>query len=195
VSTSNARPYHHGDLSAALIAAATALLDEGGAGAVSLREAARRLGVSPAASYRHFADKETLLAAVATEGFKELGAMMAAASKDESAPLPAMGMTYVRFALARRGLFRLMYGPELTDREKYPELKSAADEAFGPLQREIGGGSGADRAALVNAVAAWALVHGLAMLFLNGVLPEALAESLTYAITSRPIKPSGSSER
>ena len=81
MSTSNRSSYHHGALRPALIAAARALLDEGGPEAVGLREAARRVGVSPTATYRHFKDKEALLAALAVEGFREFGAALAAVRK------------------------------------------------------------------------------------------------------------------
>ncbi len=128
--------YHHGHLRLALIAAARALLDEGGANAVGLREAARRVGVSPTATYRHFRDKEALLAAVAAEGFREFGAALAAAGR-ASEPLSAMGAAYVDFALARPGMFRLMFSPLMAKSEAHPELKAAADEAFAMLRRGV----------------------------------------------------------
>ena len=89
----------------------------------SLREAARRTGVSANATYRHFADKEALLAALATRGFVELAETLVEAAAQASDPMAAMGQAYVRFALARPGRFRLMFGPTIADRELYPELK------------------------------------------------------------------------
>src|ERR671929_1278117 len=133
MSTSPGRGYHHGALKTALLDAGEALLDEGGAGAVSLREAARRAGVSATAPYRHFADKEALLAALATRGFEQFGAAFEDAARDESDPLAAMGLAYVRFALARPGRFRLMFGPGISDRSRFPELQAAAARAFGRL--------------------------------------------------------------
>lgn len=183
MSTSKKQRYHHGDLRPALITAARTLVEENGVGAVSLREAARRVGVSAPAIYRHFANKDSLLAAVAAEGFRDLAAALAAASRSERDPLSAMGMAYVRFALSRRGVFRLMFGPELAKRADFPELKSAADQAFQWLK---GGAQARGRAAQdshLAAIAPWALVHGLAQLFLDGVLPEAQAETITAAIT------------
>jgi AcrR family transcriptional regulator len=184
MSTSKKLLYHHGQLRPALIAAAKTLLDKGGVGAVSLRETARRLGVSPTATYRHFADKESLLAAAAAEGFRELGAELAAASSTGTDPMSAMGMTYVRFALSRRGLFRLMFGPQLANRAKYPELESAADQAFSWLKTGAQDHAFPGQDSHLTAIAAWALVHGLAQLFLDGILPEEQAETLTHAITS-----------
>ena len=137
MSTSPSRAYHHGALKTALLDAADALLDEGGAGAVSLREAARRAGVSATAPYRHFADKEALLAALATRGFEQFGAALEDAARDESDPLAAMGLAYVRFALARPGRFRLMFGPGISDRSRYPELQAAAARAFEWLEAGV----------------------------------------------------------
>ncbi len=95
-----------------------------------------------------------------------------------------MGMAYVRFALSRRGVFRLMFGPELAKRANYPELKSAADQAFQWLQGGVQDRWRAAQNSQLAAIAAWALVHGLAHLFLDGVLPETQAEAMTEAITS-----------
>jgi AcrR family transcriptional regulator len=178
------RRYHHGDLRPALIAAARTLVEESGVGAVSLRETARRVGVSAPAIYRHFANKDSLLAAVAAEGFRDLGAALAAASRSERDPLSAMGMAYVRFALSRRGVFRLMFGPEMAKRASFPELKSAADQAFQWLQGGVQARGRVAQDSHLAAIAPWALVHGLAQLFLDGVLPETQAETITAAITA-----------
>jgi AcrR family transcriptional regulator len=184
--TSKKRRYHHGDLRPALIAAAIALVEESGVGAVSLRETARRVGVSAPAIYRHFANKDSLLAAVAAEGFRDLGVALAAASRSERDPLSAMGMAYVRFALSRRGVFRLMFGPELAKRANFPELKSAADQAFQWLKGGVQASRPAAQDSHLAAIAPWALVHGLAQLLLDGVLPETQAETITAAITAAP---------
>ncbi len=184
MSTSKKQRYHHGDLRPALIAAAIALVEESGVGAVSLRETARRVGVSAPAIYRHFANKDSLLAAVAAEGFRDLGAALAAASRSERDPLSAMGMAYVRFALSRRGVFRLMFGPELAKRANFPELTSAADQAFQWLKGGVQARGRAAQDSHLAAIAPWALVHGLAQLFLDGVLSETQAEAITEEITA-----------
>ena len=190
MSTSPGRGYHHGALKTALLDAADALLDEGGAGAVSLREAARRAGVSATAPYRHFADKEALLAALATRGFEQFGEALGEAAR-ESDPLAAMGLAYVRFALARPGRFRLMFGPGISDRGRYPELQAAAARAFERLEAGVRADPqksrepDAGRNVRVRAVAAWALVHGLAQLFLDGMLRDEDPEALVRAITRR----------
>ncbi len=164
--STSGRPYHHGDLRAALLDAADALLDEGGDGAVSLREVARRAGVSPTAAYRHFADKEALLAALALRGFEAFGAAMGAAvAQGAGAPHVARGRAYLRFALARPGRFRLMFGPLLARSPAHPDLLAASRQAFTALQANAGGRDAALRS--------WGMVHGLAHLLLDQAIPEA----------------------
>ena len=173
------RPYHHGALRSALVAEAVRLLAEGDPAALSLRELARRLGVSPAAPYRHFADKDALLAAVAQEGFERLSVELeAAAEAHPDAPLRQLtdtGWAYVRFALAQPQYFQVMFGRAATPPSKYPQLLTAGQSAFGILQRVIDGGQRAGQVGAGDphalAVAAWTQVHGLATLLLEGQLP------------------------
>jgi AcrR family transcriptional regulator len=191
-STSDAsrdRPYHHGSLPQALVAEAVLVLAEGNPNALSLRELARRLGVSPAAPYRHFADKEALLAAVAQQGFELLSAELdniAGVHPDEPVrQLADLGWAYVRFALRQPQYFQVMFGRAATPQTMYPQLFAAGQSAFGILQRVIEGGqrSGAVAAGESRelAVAAWSQVHGLATLLLEGQLlleDESAAEAL-----------------
>jgi AcrR family transcriptional regulator len=181
------RPYRHGNLPNAMRAAARAILDEAGPDAVGLRETARRVGVSATAAYRHFTSKEDLLASVAAEGFRELTASMetAAAGPD---PRIGVGLAYVEFALQKRGLFRLMFGPILVERTKYPLLNQAAGDAFDILQRAA---RPDDRQENPAAMAAWSLVHGLSGLLIDGLVPEERArglaeEVLVWAGTAKP---------
>ena len=185
--------YHHGHLRPAHIAAARALLDAGGPDAVGLRETARRVGVSATATYRHFLDKESLLAAVATEGFQEFGQTLAEAMKD-GAPFAAMGRAYIDFALRHPGLFRLMFSPILREREKFPELCAAADEAFtfGRANAvSFRASEGEDLS--VTMIAGWSMVHGLAYLVLDRVVPtddiEGLVEALLISGSPLPLPP------
>ena len=149
--------YHHGDLPATLLRAAGRTLEKRGIAALSLRETARRAGVSHNAPYRHFPDREALLAALAAEGFAMLGERL------RGKPGREMGEAYVRFAVEQPQRFRLMFGGVLP-LAKYPELSTAAQgayqalvEAFKELPRpELG------------AAAAWSLVHGLSHLLLDG---------------------------
>ncbi len=174
IDTPPQRRYHHSNLPNALRAAARAILDEAGADAVGLRKTSRRVGVSATAAYRHFNNREDLLASVAAEGFRELAAAMETGAID-SDPLRAVGLAYVDFALQKRGLFRLMFGPILVERAKYPELNEAANAVFDLLRRvEVSADEGPfeDHAA---GMAAWGLVHGLSSLFIDGLVPILLS--------------------
>src|SRR5438046_5208157 len=114
--------YHHGDLPAALLRAAGRTLERRGLAALSLREAARRAGVSHNAPYRHFPDREALLAALAAEGFAMLGERL------RGKPGREMGAAYVSFALEQPQRFRLMFRCVLTPAQ-YPQLSSATKTA------------------------------------------------------------------
>jgi AcrR family transcriptional regulator len=174
------RPYRHGDLPNAMRAAARTILNETGPEAVGLRETARRVGVSATAAYRHFASKEDLLASVAAEGFRELSATMEAAMSGPE-PLIDLGLAYVEFALQKRGLFRLMFGPILVERKKYPALNEAAGAAFDFLRSAVAGEDEASRDDPA-AIAAWGLVHGLSSLFIDDLIPEEHARGLAQQI-------------
>jgi len=177
--------YHHGDLRAACVRAAVDLLEEGGQSALSLRAVARSVGVSPAAPYRHYADREALVSAVAAVGYRELAARLAAAHPAPSTPaeLARVAVAYVQFAIERPALFRIMFG-EPCDRDN--EERVAATAAVSAYLREIVARSfpGAQADALGTAI--WALVHGLAFLHLDGKLdasnPAVVAGRVTAAI-------------
>src|SRR4051794_22103421 len=122
------RRYHHGDLRRTLLDAALGIVEKAGPGALSLRELARRAGVSHAAPYRHFPSREALLGALAVEGFRGLGAEMQACAGDERDPLPrfrALGLAYVRYAVAHPGHFKVMFSSDLHDAGETPELEEA----------------------------------------------------------------------
>ena len=181
------RPYRHGNLPNALRAAARAILDESGPEIVGLRETARRVGVSATAAYRHFSSKEDLLASVAAEGFRELTAAMEAAAEGPD-PLIGLGLAYVEFALQKRGLFRLMFGPILVERAKYPALNEAANAAFDCVQR-VASGVDNGREDAAASMAAWGLVHGLSALFIDDLVPEGRARILAEEILHAGAKP------
>lgn len=175
------QPYHHGELKPALLAAAAQLLDEGGAALISLREVARRAGVSHNAPYRHFADRDSLLAALAEDGFRELGRRMDA----ETGGLAALGQCYVRFALEQPGRFALMFGAGL-DKTRYPQLQQAALALYRRLAQAVHETAPA-REAEVATLAAWSLVHGLAQLLLDRQLSEAVQGGLSAAELSERV--------
>jgi AcrR family transcriptional regulator len=166
-----------GDLADELLKAAAALVAERGPQRFSLREVARRARVSEAAPYWHFASKEALLAGVAEQGFVTLAGLMAEVRrrvKDPHRQLQELGVAYVRFALAHPSHLRVMFGPEIRDKSAHPTLKAAGDRAFGLLVGAIADGQRAGRVqrgdAEELAVAAWALVHGLSALIIDGQL-------------------------
>ncbi|MEU2032504.1 TetR/AcrR family transcriptional regulator [Nocardia amamiensis] len=177
--------YHHGDLRAALVRAAMDLLEEGGAAELSLRAAARRAGVSSAAPYRHYADRNALLSAVAAVGYRELAVHLTAAhpSPATADDLAAIAVAYVQFALRRPGLFRVMF-VEPCDPSS-PE-RAAATEAISEYVKDIVRQAfpSADPEAMATAV--WALVHGLAFLHLDGKFdasaPEIVADRVGAAV-------------
>ena len=159
------KTYHHGDLRNALLEAARALLEEQSLADLSLRAVARRAGVSHAAPYRHFPNHEALLVELATEGFRELRADIVLASGqrgEESDRIAKIGGAYMRFVARRPALARLMFGPQLPNRERFAELGDAADA--------VGAEIGAALHDPALGLAVWAAVHGLAMLILENVI-------------------------
>jgi AcrR family transcriptional regulator len=182
--SSSAR-YHHGDLRAACLRAAKELLEQDGAAGLSVRAVARRAGVSPGAPYRHYADRDALVSAVAAEGYRELAGYLVAAHPAPSTPddLAAVAVAYVRFALERPALFRMMFSePCDSDSSERVAATTAIAEYVGALVGRAF--PGADSGALSTAV--WALVHGLAFLHLDGKLdtstPQVVAEQVRSAI-------------
>ncbi|MCC2595097.1 TetR/AcrR family transcriptional regulator [Pusillimonas sp. MFBS29] len=165
------KKYHHGDLRAALLSDGMALVAEKGPHEWSLRELARRLDVSAMAPYRHFADKEALLAAIATDGYQQLRSRLEAAEKapaPTTAPLLQQGIAYVRFALDCPALFRLMFGMKIPE-GRSPELDAARTAAFGALMRNIQSDDSANKRK-VKAMGRWSLVHGLSLLLLDDMI-------------------------
>lgn len=177
--------YHHGDLRAACVSAAMELLEEGGETALSLRAVSRRAGVSPAAPYRHYADREALVSAVAALGYRELAERLAAAHPSPATPeqLTRVALAYVQFAIERPALFRIMFG-EPCDRDN--DERMAATAAVSLYLRELVGRVFPEADAEAMATAIWALVHGLAFLHLDGKLdasaPADVADRVTAAI-------------
>lgn len=172
---SDSRAYHHGALRPALIEAAEAVIAERGLDRFSLRETARRAGVSPAAPAHHFGDARGLLTAIAIQAFSDLAdaleAATASAGGDREARIKAQGVAYVRFALDRPARFDLMWRKPLLANDD-PQLNEAGDRAFEALDR-VTRGEGAPSTCstdpeLAPSVAAWSLVHGFARLAIDG---------------------------
>lgn len=177
MSTSRA-PYHHGDLRAACLRAAMDLLEEGGATDLSLRAVARRAGVSPAAPYRHYADRDALISAVAAVGYRELAEQLVAANPSPSTAddIADIAVAYVQFALQRPALFRVMFS-EPCDRDNAERVAAttAISEYVSAIVRQTFPDLNPDGLS----TAAWALVHGLAFLHLDGKFDSSTTEAVS----------------
>jgi AcrR family transcriptional regulator len=168
------KAYHHGDLRGALLDAAGALLEKEGPAGLSLRKLGRQLGVTPGAPYRHFEDKEALLAALAADGFRELRTeILAGQDPDTSGEerLKRAGTGYLRFATSHPERFRLMFGWMPT--RDIPELCEAGDATFAAFEGVLQAceeegllSRGVNEAGLL----AWSAVHGAAFLLIDGRL-------------------------
>ncbi|QLL08648.1 TetR/AcrR family transcriptional regulator [Mycobacterium vicinigordonae] len=175
--TTSSRTYHHGDVPAALMRAALELLEESGATELSLRAAARRAGLSTAAPYRHFSDRNALLSAVAAVGYRELAEHLAAAQHGAPGPdqLANIAVAYVRFALERPGLFRVMFaeGCDATSPDRVAAVAAITEYLNYVVQQTL---PSSDPEAM--AIAAWGLVHGLAFLHLDGKLDTSSSQAV-----------------
>ncbi|MFN8603258.1 MAG: TetR/AcrR family transcriptional regulator [Candidatus Binatia bacterium] len=208
--------YHHGDLRNALVAAAGELTERGGVDGFSLREAARAVGVSANAAYRHFADKSALLTAVAASGFEQLSRRMAKAmlaARDapdaETAAVErfkAVGRAYVELAVEHPHMFRLMYGPSglcrLVEESSALPSPSPAELLGQVLDELVAVGRLSPRHRAGAELQAWAVVHGFASLVLDGAAPlqrraeraaalETLLESAVVGLCGRAAAPAG----
>jgi AcrR family transcriptional regulator len=191
------RPYHHGKLKQALVDAAIALIAEVGTNGFTLREVARRAGVSHNAPYRHYRDRDELLAVVAMQGFERLKAAMRRSAARGSSALERLrfcGRGYVDFALRWPQHFFVMFDLP-SSREKYPEYAAAGQEAFDTLltfivacQKE---GALPGEEPEILALTAWSLVHGVAKLAISQHLPFGGAETRDFADKAARILLSG----
>jgi AcrR family transcriptional regulator len=175
--------YHHGDLRRALLAAAVEAIEESGPGVLSLRDLARRAGVSHAAPQHHFGDKAGLLTALAAEGF-DLLARELTDTRAATSSFTELGVAYVRFAVNHRAYFQVMFRPDLY-RAGEPDLVAARQRAGDLLYAGVSDlPRGAGRDARDAGRAGWSLAHGFATLWLGGALPD-LGENPEEA--ARPI--------
>ena len=178
------KTYHHGDLEAALTRAAGKILEKEGVEGLKLRSVARRAGVSHNAPYRHFAQSEALLAALAVQGFEALGEALREAAA--AGGLRAMGEAYVAFAVAQPQRFRLMFGGRIP-LGKHARLRDVATRSFAELAGALSARVPGAKDANDSSIAAWALVHGLAQLLLGHRLPGAAQRGRDDALFVRDI--------
>jgi AcrR family transcriptional regulator len=171
------RPYHHGNLREVLLEGALRIIAEAGPAAFTLREVARRAGVSHNAPYRHFRDKDALLAAVAAQGFRELTRAMREAGERQAKPIDKLkqsGLAYVAFAIRRPEHFTVMFDAPVGGTDDADYLQ-ASQEAFTTLVNFIRDcqekGQLRAGSTLERALYAWSLVHGIAKLAVAGRFP------------------------
>lgn len=186
--------YHHGNLREELMHTAISTIREKGVEKLSLRALARDVGVSQTAPYRHFADKNALLAELATIALQELATVFLAAitpSKSAAVNIQHAGELYLRYAFDNPEKYRLMFGPTISDRHNYPQLVSAGRAAFTVLQTFIEQGQASGEITKVPAAllanSCWANIHGFALAHMDGLLenlelPASHEEVLTQHI-------------
>ena len=173
--------YHHGNLRETLINSALALLEEGSVQELSMRALARKAGVSQTAPYRHFEDKDELIAVLKTEGFQRLTEKMEQVKSVEKDPfqrLNSLGVLYIEFARENPAYFKLMFEHLLSEPEKYPQMQEAMEISRQGLCDVVGEclalPEARDIDPLVAEIGLWSMVHGFATLLLSGPLSEKL---------------------
>lgn len=162
--------YHHGNLRDALLTAASDILQNEGLEHLSLRALAKRTGVSQAAPYGHFKDKDDLLAAVAESGFQRLALSMAEQATGASSVrdrIERLMTAYIEFATGNKPLFSIMFGRELADLKKYPTLAMTAGKGYALMSAALSKRAGGAEDTRFLTVAIWSLCHGLTTLIIE----------------------------
>lgn len=178
------KTYHHGDLKNALIKAGVEILAKDGVGGLSLRKVAQKAGVSHAAPYAHFADKQALIAAISTEGFRQLyeriNAVAEAYKTKPSRQLIEAAWAYVQFAMDDRHRFKVMFSGVLEKEKEYPKFVAESQRNFELVRKivEANQASGMLRSGPSDlaALSAWGIVHGFVMLLLEGQISHTILE-------------------
>jgi len=178
------KTYHHGDLKNALIKAGVEILAREGVGGLSLRKVAHKAGVSHAAPYAHFADKQALIAAISTEGFRQLyeriGTVKEKYQAEPSRQLVEAAWAYVQFALEDRDRFKVMFSGVLEKEHDYPDFVAEAHRSFQQVKTiiEANQAAGVLRSGPSDLVAlsAWGMIHGFIMLLLEGQISHTALE-------------------
>ena len=198
-----ARPYHHGDLKRALLEASIELIREEGVDALTVAEVGRRVGVSSAAPYKHFADRQALLRALAEEGNRQLSEALVAATQGSTDPLEAFrlsGVAYIRWAAENPALYRIATDPTYIDyastehEVEAPESLKGSMETFCPELAALVRSGAALPAShpLIQQLRGRALAQGMASLFVSGVFASlgvttAVAERMARAVTGEDV--------
>ena len=177
------KSYHHGDLRKKLLETALEIISEHGLEKVSMRGLGQRIGVSRTAPYRHFADKSALLCAIAEQGHKKLTTVLKNANKqlkdDPLTRLTNTGIGYVEFAVANPVHYRIMFGNEILENKRTPELVKAAESSFNELLYAV---KACQEEKLIKSInpyiianTLWSLTHGISMLLIDGQIQSANA--------------------
>jgi len=191
-----AKKYHHGDLKNALIKAGVEILSKEGVGGLSLRKVAQRTGVSHSAPYSHFSDKQSLIAAISTEGFNqlytELDTAILAFPENPKKQLQQGVLAYVQFALSNTDTFKIMFSDVLEKEKDYPAFVESSSKTF---QRVVDVVRRCQEAGILRsgspeimAIAVWGQVHGIVSLALDGQISHTIldnnsvADLVTYAL-------------
>lgn len=173
--------YHHGNLRDSLLAAALDILSTQGIDALSLRSLAKATGVTQAAPYSHFRDKDDLLAAVAESGFQQLAMAMVENATGALTPqerVEKLITSYIQFALDNKPLFGIMFGREVDDMKKYPTLAMTAGKSYALISAALSKRTNQQEETRFLTVAIWSLCHGLTTLIIGGkVVPEQLGSA------------------
>jgi AcrR family transcriptional regulator len=178
--------YHHGSLKRAIMEAALEMAAQSGPESLSLREIARRIGVTTAAPYHHFKDRQSLLIELAIEGYGELLVALrqrrdgASGAEDQ---LRAAVAAYLHFGQQHRALYAIMFSGEFATHSRFQEMILIANQSLELVRRSIAATSNLDQSQSTEAAfCAWSLVHGIVTLDQNGVLGESVAEQERLAI-------------
>ncbi len=184
------KSYHHGDLRRQLIKTALIIISDQGLGKISMRGLGQRLGVSRTAPYRHFSDKNDLLCAIAEEGYKNLANKITDSNKQLTPPLEKLrniGIAYVEFAIANPVHYRLMFGNEILENNRTPELVRLAEESFNETLFAINVCQEKKLIRPLNpyiiANALWSMSHGISTLLNDGQIQAANAFKGLPALT------------
>ncbi|MDM8535605.1 TetR/AcrR family transcriptional regulator [Desulfobacterales bacterium HSG17] len=193
--------YHHGDLKNKLLETALEIISKEGLEKVSMRELGQRLGVSRSAPYRHFSDKSALLCTIAEQGFKELTDQINITNaQNANNPLnliTMVGIAYVKFALANPVHYRMMFGNEIVERKRTPELIRLVEEAFNSILKIINSCQAEGLVKPLNpyivANTFWSITHGISTLLMDGQIQAANAFKGLPALT-QTIEESGKAD-
>lgn len=187
------KTYHHGDLKNALIKAGVEILAKEGIGKLSLRKVAQKAGVSHTAPYFHFSDKQSLIAAISTEGFQKLSKALESATKSHAnnpkKQLIESAQAYIKFAVGNKDIFKIMFSSALEKEKEYPAFVEISQKTFRQVVETI---EACQKAGVIKsgeadvlAVIIWSQIHGIISLALEGQISHTVLEkkSLSELVT------------